>query len=70
MDIYRLVKASDSDINLRTYAYRCCSRQQKVTICAIGEVYIDKSRGPSTEPCGTPVGQDEIKDRELHIWMN
>ena len=26
--------------------------------------------GPSTEPCGTLVGQDEIEDRELPIWTN
>ena len=33
------------------------------------EVYKEKSMGPSTEPCGTPVGQDKIEDRELPIWM-
>ena len=26
--------------------------------------------GPSTEPCGTSVRQDESEDRELPIWMN
>ena len=44
--------------------------KKEEAISAIGEVYKEKSMGPSTEPCGTPVGRDEIEDRELPIWTN
>ena len=43
---------------------------QRKKQCAIGEVYKEKSVGPSTEPCGTQIGRDEIEDRELPIWTN
>ena len=45
-------------------AYCGCSRPKEETIWAIGEVYREESRGPSTEPCGTSVGQGKIGDRE------
>ena len=37
-------------------------RSKEEAICAIGEIYREKSRGSRTEPCGTPEMQMEVGD--------
>ena len=42
----------------------------ELTICAMGEMNIEKSIGPSTDPCGTPVVHRVIGDMEQPIRTN
>ena len=50
--------------------YCCCMRPKKEAICAIGEIYREKSRGPRTEPCGTPEMQMKVGDLQWPMCTN
>ena len=73
-------QSTDSVVSLRVRPmYSCASSAYcwwempwSETICLSGEIYSEKSRGPRTDPCGTPDTQQEGSDETdpMHtVWV-